>query len=262
MPYKFDQISVEQTSLCNSKCSMCPREHHYDMPVLTMSMDLFEKVVIDLHDNQLVEGINFGGMGDSSCDKYLVERLRFCKERTPNLKIHVLSNMYSWKKRFTDSIIEDRLTEEIRFSIFSIGEKVSTAVYGRRSQGKKAKENIIYFTEKNKKHGSPIKTSLYTLIVPENEEEVPLIKSTYWDMVDEFEVWRPHNWGNVYNYRSVQQERRMCYRIEDFEVGIKSNGDVCACTMDINHNLKYGNLQSSTLEEIYNSGEYKKNFAI
>ena len=44
-------------------------------------------------------------------------------------------------------------------------------------------------------------------------------------------------------------------RLLKLEVGIKSHGDVCACTMDINHNLKYGNLRSSTLEDIYNSDE-------
>ena len=32
---------------------------------------------------------------------------------------------------------------------------------------------------------------------------------------------------------------------------------MCACSMDINHNLVYGNLHSQTIEEIYESDSYK-----
>ncbi|MBL42030.1 MAG: hypothetical protein CMM49_05145 [Rhodospirillaceae bacterium] len=256
--YPFKQISVEQTNICNSKCSMCPREEFYEKPLLSMDMFLFQKIVQDLHDNKLCKSINFGGMGDSSCDKFLIERLKYCKEHTPNLKINLLSNMFSWKERFSNEIIENNLVEDIRFSIFAIGESTSLKIYKNKFQGQKAKKNIMYFLDKNRKHGNPIKTSLYTLLMEENKFEMDLIKDTYWDLVDEFEIWKPHNWGNIYNYREVQKNKRKCFRIENFEVGIKSNGDVSACTMDINHHIKYGNLKEQTLEEIYNSEQYKK----
>ena len=42
--YKFSIIGIETTSLCNSKCRVCPREEHYSRPVIDMDLDLFKKI--------------------------------------------------------------------------------------------------------------------------------------------------------------------------------------------------------------------------
>jgi radical SAM protein with 4Fe4S-binding SPASM domain len=238
---------------------MCPRKTSYTRPVETMDMDLFKKIILDINTNKIEKTIRLSGMGDPSCDKFLIERLRFCKEKAPDLDIVVLSNMGEWPDHYTDIIIDENLLSKIRFSIFAVSEKTSLKLYGNKQQAHKAKMNIERLIKNNNMSNSPIPTLLYTLLLDENKNEMEQIKKTYWDQVDEFEIWRPHNWSNIFSkYRDLQSTRRTCYRIEDFEASIRVNGDVCSCSMDINHNIVYGNLRHQTIEEISNSKSYAR----
>lgn len=258
MKYKFKRIGIEVTTHCNNSCIFCPRKSKYDKKATTMPMDLFEKIIIDIHDNEIEKSTVFGGMGDPSCDDLLIERLRYAKKRTPNLDIIVSSNMGVWRNDITDIIVEEELLRMLRCSIFAITEEASNVVYGDKYQGTCMKRNFEYFIETNERAGHPVRTGIYALSLEENEDEIELIKEAFWDKVDEFEIWRPHNWSNIYqNLREVQKTRRQCNRIENFEASIRVNGDVCGCSMDINHRIVYGNLRNRTIEEIYNSDTYK-----
>jgi radical SAM protein with 4Fe4S-binding SPASM domain len=257
--YKFGNIGMEITSLCNSECRVCPRKEQYSQPVLNMDLDLFKKIMIDIHDNKIEEQVRFSGMGDASCDKYLIERLRFCKKRTPNLDLVVLSNMSGWKKTMSDCVINEGLLRKIRFSIFAVTEEFSEEEYGNKSQAGVARKAIEYFIEKNDMAGKPVDTLMYTLSTDKNKDELDRIKEVYWDAVDEFEVWSPHSWSNrMKELRPVQKSRRICPMVESFSASIRVNGDVCPCSLDINHDIVYGNLKDQTIMEVFNSDNYKK----
>ena len=258
MAFRFKNIGIETTSICNSDCVVCPRGAYYEMPVTTMPMDLFEKIVIDLHDNRIEKTLRFSGMGDPSCDRLLIERLRFCRRRTPDLRLVVLSNMAAWKASFSDAIVEERLLDTLRASMFAASEKASEIAYGDRSQAATARAALEHFIAKNRSAGQPVRTHVYTLIHPGAEGEAERVKEAYWDLVDEFEIWRAHNWSNRFDFRPLQARRRECYRVEDFEASIRVNGDVVACSMDINHTLVYGNLRFQTMLEVYEGPAYRR----
>ena len=257
--YPFKNIGIETTSACNSKCLVCVREEHYKQPVITMSMDLFKKIIIDIHDNHLEEITRFSGMGDPSCDPLLMERLRFCKERAPDLKIGIQTNMAIWGNSFTDAVVEEQLLKHIRFSVLAVTENASKRVYGNPAQAVEARKSIEYFIEKNNNAGHPVQTMIYTLMLEDDDGELDRIKYTYWDLADEFEVWRPHTWSDrMPSLRALQQERRICPQINNFSACIRVNGDLCACSLDINHEIVYGNLQQQSLMEICESSRYKE----
>jgi len=94
-------------------------------------MDLFEKIIIDIRDNHDLKGmLRTGGMGDASCDKLLLERLRFVRENAPELKVELLSNMERWKPSYTDAIVAENLIAKMRFSVLAYTEESSTKIYG------------------------------------------------------------------------------------------------------------------------------------
>jgi radical SAM protein with 4Fe4S-binding SPASM domain len=258
-PYPFKNIGIETTSICNSACEVCPREAYYKGPVATMAMDMFEKIVVEINDNEYEEELRFAGIGDPSCDKRLIERLRFCRQRTPGLKLAVLSNMAVWKDSYSDLIVAERLLDDLRCSVFAVSENKSEQAYGKPDQAGKARRAIEHFHAKNEEAGRPVDLSIYTLLAPDNEAEVRRIKEVYWDMADAFEIWRPHGWANLMPHlRPHQEKRRACSRVENFEVTIRANGEVTACSMDINHNLVYGDMNHQTLYEILNGEAYRR----
>ena len=249
----FKYIGIETTTVCNSECSCCPRSSQYEHRFTTMPMQLFKKIIIDIRDNhEITSLLRFGGMGDASCDKLLLERLRFLKEEAPNLKFGLSSNMSGWKKRYTDIIISEQLTTHMRFSILAYSEEGSQKIYGKRDQAAQARESIDYFIDANNKAGHPLWIEVYTLLFAEFEKEVDLIREKYWDVADEFEVWRPHSWANRFpTLRANQPERRPCASVSRMDqplIGI--HGDVVPCSMDINYVLSLGNLNEQSLESI------------
>ncbi len=258
MKYKFRRIGIEVTSICNNSCIVCPRATMYEKTPSTMPIELFHKIIIDISENMIEKTVVLGGMGDPSCDNLLIDRLRFAKERTPELDIIISSNMEVWSKKYSDIIVEENLLSKLRFSVFAVTEDASFKIYRNKTYAANARRNIEYFLKKNEENGRPVRTSIYTLMLEENKIEIDIIKEIYWDKVEEFEVWKPHSWSNRYPHlRERLRERQKCNRVEEFEASIRVNGDMCACSMDINHNLVYGNLHNQTIEEIYESDSYK-----
>ncbi len=256
MSRTFKYIGIETTTLCNSKCAVCPRGTKYHHSFGTMSMELFEKIILDIRDNHEVASIlRFGGMGDAACDKLLIARLRFMKQKAPSLRFGLSSNMAAWKNAYTDAIADEQLTSHMRFSILAYSDVCSEKVYGYKNQAEKARSAIDYFIKKNEEAGHPISLEVYTLSLEKMEEDVASIKERYWDKVDQFETWKPHSWSNLYpDLRACQEDRRPCVSIERMNqplIGI--HGDVIPCSMDINYSLSCGSMKEMNLEEILSS---------
>ncbi|MEO5345176.1 MAG: SPASM domain-containing protein [Magnetococcus sp. YQC-9] len=261
MGHHFRWVAIETTTHCNSNCTVCPHGSLFRQPLSTMSMPLFVKILREIADHhQVDEYIRFGGMGDPSCDSLLIERLRFMQKETPHLQPHVASNMASWKRRFSEAVVAERLLPAMRFSLLGLTLEGSQRVYQRADQGEKARRAIEEFLALNEAAGRPVRTELYTLLLEGDHAEVARIKEVFWDAVDAFEVWRPHSWSNLLPHlRPKQEARRRCGKIGPSpEPVICVNGDLCPCSLDINHELAFGNLENQTIKEIYASEPWKR----
>lgn len=253
MKKTFKYIGIETTTICNAKCVVCPREDHYDHRFGYMDQDLFEKIILDLRDNHVIEHlIRFGGMGDASCDRFLLDRLRFVKKEAPDIKIGLSSNMELWRPEFTEAIVEERLVSHMRFSILAYSETFSEKIYKKKDVAEKARRNIDVFIERNETAGKPVWIEVYTLLMDGMDEDVAQVKARYWDAVHEFEVWKPHTWSNLFpDLRENQAERCPCKSVTKMDqVMIGVYGDVIPCSMDINYTLSLGSLRHQSLEEI------------
>ncbi len=261
MTHIFRYIGIETTTHCNSKCVICPRSTSYSYPFKVMDMNLFKKIIYDIRDNhQLKFFCNIGGMGDSSCDPLLIERLRFVKKEAPGLKFGLSSNMAAWKKSYTDIVINEKLASQLRFSLLAHTETGSEKIYGDKKQSLQACNAIDYFIHRNENAGHPINLELYTLAIDGVEPDIEIIKDLYWDKVDGFEVWKPHAWSNLFPHlRGRTKASQPCKSIDGFEhplIGI--NGDVIPCSMDINYTLSLGSLKEKTLQQILASENLKR----
>ncbi|MBF0438440.1 MAG: SPASM domain-containing protein [Magnetococcales bacterium] len=260
MSLHFRWVGIETTTHCNSSCVVCPHDTLFRHPLTTMPLELFIKILREIATHHSIdEHIRFGGMGDPSCDSLLLERLRFMQQETPNLSPHIASNMASWKKRHTEAVVTERLLPAMRFSLLALTPEASQRVYHRADQGEDARRAIEYFLERNAACGQPIRTELYTLLLENDTDEVERIKAVFWDKVDAMEVWKPHSWSNLLPHlRPTQGQRRSCGKLINPEPVICVNGDVCPCSMDINRELAFGNMNHQTLQEIYDGQPWKR----
>jgi hypothetical protein len=259
--YELRSLNLETTTICNSKCVVCPHDSLLERPITTMPMNLFEKVMWDVYANHKLLGpVGIGaGMGDPSCDKLLIERLSFIRSNMPDYQIEGSSNMALWKREWTDAVIEGRLMDKMRFSLLAYTDAGSLRMYKRTDQAKKACEAFDYFLERNRAAGNPITTEIYTLLLPEDDGDVEGIKARYWDAVDLFEVWRPHSWANLFpGLRELLPGRMRCSKIAAFDLLVCVDGDVTSCTMDINHKNVYGNLINQTIADVFDGEIYRR----
>lgn len=253
MTQTFKYVGIETTTICNAKCTVCPREDHYGHRYGYMENDLFEKIILDLRDNHKVESlIRFGGMGDSSCDRFLLERLRFIKKEAPHFKVALSSNMERWKTEYSEAIINEELAAHMNFSILAYSEKFSEKVYKDKNLAAIGRVKIDEFFELNEKAGRPIYTEIYSLMLDGLDDDIKKIKDRYWGLASDFEIWQPHSWSNLYpDLRESQEERCPCKsvtRMDQIMIGIY--GDIVPCSMDINYNLSIGSVKNQSIEEI------------
>jgi hypothetical protein len=90
------------------------------------------------------------------------------------------------------------------------------------------------------------------LVMPENEAEVDAFQSFWEPLVDNIEIWNPHNFGDGRDYRERTQEKTSCGRPANGPLQIQWDGTVIPCCYDYNNQIPLGNaFESPVLEVLY-----------
>lgn len=103
------QLQIEPANLCNAACVFCPYPA-MKRPKGTMSMDLFRKLMDEAATLPLIERITFTGLGETLLDRYLIERIRYARQRMPDMPIDIFSNGTFLTTEKIDALIEAGLS--------------------------------------------------------------------------------------------------------------------------------------------------------
>jgi len=118
------QVSVETTTLCNSRCTFCAYPKVV-RPKTVMTLDLFEKICRDF------EALGGGLLGlapmmsDPLVDPYLLDRVRLVVGSFPKIKLHMFTNLIALA-RFSD--------DEVRFMLQSM-RHIDVSIGGLEADG-------------------------------------------------------------------------------------------------------------------------------
>ena len=86
------------------------------------------------------------------------------------------------------------------------------------------------------------------------EEQPQVIK----DVIDYYEIWKPHNFGNGRTYREIGNIQKIsCGRPQSGPMQINWSGIVVPCCYDYNESIVLGDASKQTLEEILKSEIYE-----
>lgn len=279
--------NIETTNACNMVCKMCPRTTMMTRAIETIDRKTFINVINQLkpHSKELwakwvtfVEKeygikeddmsenhfflyiipkvIQLHGYGDPLLDKNMSEYIKLLKER--GFYSYFSCNPANINLEKTFDMMQSGLNY-IKYSIESVDDEVHKEIRGEASNFKKSYEKIMKVLEYKKEN------NLNTIIV------ITMLDLNRTNQKEDFDKLLATFEGlDVYIY--LKSEDQQWYR-KDFHgtksvhwsevckhpwmtMTIKSNGEATMCMEDFNNEIILGNVNESTLFNIWNGDKY------
>lgn len=248
---------VETTAKCNIYCPMCPREV-YPQPKADMPDGVFERLVRE--SGQTAEHMMLIGLGEPLLDPKIYDRIELCHH-------HSVSTLLSTNGTLLDEKASAKLLdghlEQITFS-FDGAKKESFELYRKGAKFEKVRDNFVRFARMKKDRGSNLQIVVQMIRMEKNAGEVgDFLK--FWTAVpgvdqvrikeDETNMLRPDagHEGSAWKHP--------CHYLWRGPMYVKQNGDVFPCCQAYimgGDASAVGNLENSSLEEIWNSDEMQR----
>lgn len=251
-------LYVELTSHCNLDCAMCDRLGMTRQNGL-MEMSLFKKII----DNAAeigVPNVKLNRFGESLLHPNLIEMIQYCKKkRIP--WTYFTSNGTLLTKEKSAELIDSGL-DSITIS-FDGATKETYEVIRLNAKFEEVKENIRNFIKiRNEMGKTSPKVVINTILSKETESDIYEVFKLWDPYVDKVNVIPVGRYGNVENLSSIErgkerQGKRPCHHIFD-RLLIFWDGTATVCCADINGDLSVGNINDSSIEELWKNEAFMK----
>lgn len=286
-------INISASSICGANCIFCPTDRGNNIKEKLMNFDLFKKIIDEVSSDTFkyrheVNTVAIGENGDAFMNKNIIEMLRYVKLKLPDMKLILYSNFQNFKEEQMEIITEEKLASTIRTNID--GFDAENYFYAKKLKLEDTDRKIKLFIEKRKKFSSDISLSIsvltlnrYITSIKNNfgfypakmtdskcltkKDDFEIIKQKYTKILDNkidkiFKIYGTFGWAerNQFDPEKIDYKKYACpnlMRIKN-EAFIAPDGTWYACCFDSANQLKMGNLNQSSLDEIYNSENRKK----
>lgn len=225
---KCQELRFETTLTCYMHCEFCPRDQ-LTRKAPNMSLDKFKfylDKILDESDQYTI--CSFSGFGEPTMDFNINEKIRYAVER--GLEVNVLMNA--------------ELLTAGKLEVFHcLGVNTVRASYNNDS----IQEKMLDIAS--------VAGSLKLVLtrIQQDEDLTEWIK--FWEpKVHMVEVWKPHNWCDGKSYRKLDDDKAgTCGRPFTGPLQIQVDGTVNMCCFDFDGKLTLGDLNTQSLEEIFDS---------
>jgi radical SAM protein with 4Fe4S-binding SPASM domain len=245
-----EQIRIENTTLCNARCTICPREK-LTRPSGTMSFEDF-RAIIDQCNHERLNDLHLQGFGEPLLDRDFVKKVRYAREKLPLTRLFFVTNA---------SLLKGGLAKEI---ILSGVDKIKVSFYGTDAAEYEkihkplcyadVRANILEFLRLKKQLGSkkPAFSVKYIGSLPGF-----LRFALQWLGKARVEFSRVHNYstGRRFN-RPASTAAPLCPMVSRPIMQVLWNGDVVPCCYDFNGAYIIGNALRDGLRQVWLSEKY------
>ncbi len=229
-------LQIETTNICNSKCVFCP--HHRFTEFGVMADELYKKIIEEA--SRLPALVTFIPMltGEPFCDKQIVERIEYARERMPEVSIELYTN---------GSLLTFEIMQQLK-AIPKFGLSISLNGLNPETRekvmGLKDWPHVLRMCKYAEQIGLSYRPTMvaYTEINP--EEVSGFIKSG--GTAIQYQSWA----GQQYPYR--RNRWTSCVRALR-HMTVRYNGDANLCCFDPFGKVSFGNLNNQSIEEIWTS---------
>jgi radical SAM protein with 4Fe4S-binding SPASM domain len=283
-------FNIETTNYCNMRCVMCPRTIYMQRKNIWINDELFEKMLdnIEIYSDEnlgnfwswLEKEANFNhkevsengfyfsvvsrclilhGYGEPFLDKFLIKRLKACRERKIPTYFSCTPATMTVDKAV--NAMENGLTV-LKFSLDAMDDEKIKSIRGKKANYNESIEKIMKLLEIKKERG--FKTILVPCMIALDNDE----KNT--KLHDKFlNFWKDKD---VYAYIKSQDNRWHFEQKKDLEnkshyvkqycefpwtsTTVMAEGNVVPCTQISNNEIVLGNVNENSLENIWNNENY------
>ena len=201
-----------------------------------------------------IDTVTLSGFGEFSMDPNWQQKVAIGSQHFKT--VHIVTNASLLTEEDLDFLLEN--VSDIRISLYGLDESTYRLIHNPPAQIKfaKVKQNIEYFSRYKKKGQRVILN--YIEVLSNRRQTHEWIR--FWkDRVDLVEVWKPHNWIDAKEYRSIDRRRRItCGRPFNGPIQVQVDGTVNVCCFDYNGLMIIGDLNTQSFEEIYHGKEMEK----
>jgi len=237
------EVRIENTSICNAMCVICPREK-LRRRKCTMQNSHFFDLVTQAKELGATH-ISVFGYGEPLVDPQLPEKVAFCSKM--GMETFITTNAALLKPRVRKALLDAGLTH-IRFSAHGFFENYE-AVH-RNLKWNVVSKNIVDFLI----HRGKCKASV--TVIPMHGEPIDEIRNFWEPMVDWLEIWKPHNWTDGREFRTPVKRKKSCGRPINGPIQIQADGKMIVCCFDYNGVLEVGDTYKNTIAEILRGGKF------
>jgi radical SAM protein with 4Fe4S-binding SPASM domain len=257
------ELHLELTNLCNADCIFCPYQFQ-ERPTEVMSDAIFRKAVADY----IAAGGGSVGLtpivGDALIDPHFPDRLRYLRSFPQIDRIWLTTNAILLD-RFGAANVLDAGVTAITISTAGFDEAMYKRVY-RSSSYQRMRRNVLELFQVNAARKSPIPISialrpdrpLDDVLADPDFQPILAFKPELdftWAYTSVNGRLRRENLPALMQIRAVKSAKRQpCVQLFNGPI-VLSNGTVLACScvasMDAMTDLGIGNIQNSTLSEIW-----------
>lgn len=241
-------ISIENTSLCNARCVMCPHSKMKRKQNI-MSQKDFEIIIDKIMEKEKIKYIMFTGLGEPLCDPHFEKKIKYINDKY-GTRIIIFTNAGLLTKERTERLLKLKIFK-INFSVNGPKEDY------KKNMGldyEKAVRNINYFLKIKKERGLKFPITNISVIKLDNDnEKYERFKNEWVDKVDSVIVFTPSNWsGNLSEdivKKSFRNKRWACFGLWK-NIEIDAEGNVVKCHGDYESVIKFGNLIKEDYSQI------------
>jgi len=248
--YFPERVVLELTTRCNVRCSYCPRTVHtvndQDMPY-AQALRLIRECA-----QQGVLKLAFFFRGEPLLYEKLPDCIKYAKEQ--GIRVTQLST----NAFLLDEVYAKRLLEAgVDFISFSISEPYLN-VHGARGAHPIEKKIMSFLDQVRERRlrGFPVPQTQVSIVDAILVNEMQFV-SKWLPLVERVRIYDTHNAAGQSQNNIQQMQRKPCCKPYT-EMSVMANGNVVSCSYDWFRPEPLGNINQSTLRDIWNGAPYKR----
>lgn len=254
-------LFIQTQSRCNARCITCPlsdKNYRKSTPQGKMSDSLFYKIIDECSQHEVKE-ISPEFLNEPLIDPALEKRIEYIREKCPSTYISLMTNGSLLDKKRAKRLTNSGL-DRLAISVHGL----SKETYEKNMVGldfHKTLNRINYFLSVNK--SVQVRIAIMENLLPKAEFQEALI---YWKTRgvpvetqqandragsvsnNTYVIWKQENKGKIVGCMFDYPLRYMA---------VHFNGDVVLCCYDWQREISLGNLNKSSIYDIWNSKKYK-----
>jgi hypothetical protein len=243
-------VQIEATNICNAKCVFCPRdEMHRKQGIMTF--ELFAKIVDECAALGITH-IRMHNYGEAFVDRRLVEKVRYAKQKGIK-EVGAISNGSLLTEPVVRGMIDAGL-DAINISVDASGKEVfeSTRI-GLKYD--KVIANIERLVRLRAEAGQRRPKLILSFVRQNNDADEQAFIEHWKKVADKIHVTDLHNWaGTLHKESDVNYP---CYR-PWLTFTVLWDGRVSLCCADFDGRVVLGDLNTSSIQDIWNAEPYRK----